>query len=52
MIGKNLLIFYLNMINSKTSKKKFIITFDDGYEDIFLNALPILKKYNFFSVKL
>ena len=22
--------------------KKFIITFDDGYEDVFINALPIL----------
>ena len=28
-------------------KKCFLITFDDGYEDIYLNALPILKKYNF-----
>ena len=31
-------------------KKKFIITFDDGYEDVFYNALPILKKYNYTSV--
>ena len=35
-----------NIENIK-SGKFFIITFDDGYEDVFLNALPILKKYNF-----
>ena len=29
------------------SKKQIIITFDDGYKDILINALPILKKYNF-----
>lgn len=23
-----------------------LVTFDDGFEDVFLNALPILKKYN------
>ncbi len=33
-------------INYKT-KKQIIITFDDGYKDVFINALPILKKYNF-----
>ena len=24
-------------------KKQIIITFDDGYKDVFINALPILK---------
>ena len=28
-------------------EKKIIITFDDGYKDNLINALPILKKYNF-----
>ncbi len=27
--------------------KHFVLTFDDGYEDFYLNALPILTKYNF-----
>jgi len=34
-------------LNKDNLKKKFIITFDDGYEDIYKNALPILKKFNF-----
>lgn len=28
-------------------KKTVVLTFDDGYEDMFLNAVPILKKYNY-----
>ena len=31
----------------KKKNKTIIITFDDGYKDVFYNALPILKKYNF-----
>ena len=30
-------------------KNQIILTFDDGYKDILINALPILKKYNFKS---
>ena len=32
---------------NNNNKKKFIITFDDAYENIFLNAFPILKKLDF-----
>ena len=31
----------------KIPKKSFVVTFDDGYEDNFINAFPILKNYNF-----
>ena len=29
------------------NEKKFIITFDDAYENVFINAFPILKKLGF-----
>ena len=38
------------IITKNSNKKYFIITFDDGYEDIYINALPILKKYSYKSV--
>jgi len=34
-------------LEGKKTGKVFGITFDDGYQNILLNALPILKKYNF-----
>ncbi len=37
---------HFNELENKSSKK-FIITFDDGYKDLIINALPLLKKYNF-----
>lgn len=32
--------------NGKYEPKSFIITFDDGYDDHYTSALPILEKYN------
>ncbi|AAK78416.1 peptidoglycan/xylan/chitin deacetylase (PgdA/CDA1 family) [Clostridium acetobutylicum] len=39
--------FYDSIINGKkVPKKSVLITFDDGYEDHYKNAYPVLKKYN------
>lgn len=32
--------------NVKTIRPKLILTFDDGFEDFYLNALPVLQKYS------
>ncbi|KKP92333.1 MAG: Polysaccharide deacetylase family protein [Parcubacteria group bacterium GW2011_GWA2_36_10] len=37
----------LDIINGQWPEKSFILTFDDGYQDNYTNALPILKKYGF-----
>lgn len=40
-------IYLLSRDKFSLPKKPIVFTFDDGYRDVFLNAIPILKKYNF-----
>lgn len=39
----------INILKEKRQipKKVFVITFDDGYKNNYINAYPILKRYNF-----
>lgn len=39
-------IFVSEIANAGNYEKPIIITFDDGYLDVYTNAYPILKKYN------
>ena len=36
--------------NLDENSKYFIITFDDGYDDVYENALPIMKKFGYHSI--
>jgi len=38
-------ITFKNLFNGTKVKKPIILTFDDGYEDNYLNLLPLLKKH-------
>ena len=49
LIEENNLIFinpkdFLNEINNNKSKRKVLLTIDDGYSSFYENAWPILKK--------
>lgn len=37
---------YNKIINNNIDDNFIVITFDDGYEDYYFNAYPVLKKYN------
>lgn len=43
-------ISFSDLISKKFPDKSAVITFDDGYEDAFINAYPILKKYEMTGV--
>ncbi len=43
-------ISFNGLNNLNENLKYFIITFDDGYEDVYDNALPIMKKFGFHAI--
>lgn len=45
---EELYLFFTNKIN--IPNKSVVLTFDDGYKDNYVEAYPILKKYNFNAV--
>ena len=49
-ISKNYEVCLPHQVKENSKKKQLILTFDDGFEDFYLNAFPLLKKYKIPSV--
>jgi len=49
-ISKHYQLCLPSNIQRETKKQQMIVTFDDGFEDFYINALPLLKKYKIPSV--
>ena len=45
-VSKKYKVCLPNQIEPNTKKKQMILTFDDGFEDFYINAFPLIKKYN------
>ena len=45
-VSKNYHVCLPHQIQPNSKKKQLILTFDDGFEDFYINAFPMLKKYN------
>ncbi|MDD5423077.1 MAG: polysaccharide deacetylase family protein [Candidatus Omnitrophica bacterium] len=43
-------LFEQQMADLSKYRDRFVVSFDDGYENVYLNAFPILKKYGIRSI--
>lgn len=43
-------LFDKHMMHIGKMKQKYLVTFDDGYESVYLNAFPIIKRYGIRSI--
>lgn len=49
-INVNPELFEKHMAYLEKRRQGFLVTFDDGYKNIYLNALPVIKKYRIKSI--
>lgn len=55
LINKNFKVISINeaiekIIKNEINDRYVVLTFDDGYDDYYYNAFPVLKKYDFKSI--